>query len=142
MRLFLDTEFNGFGGELISIALVSECGRAEWYAVLRCEEPTEWVAKHVIPVLGDAKTMGHRDAAQSMGKFLRPFNRIQVIADWPEDIKHFCDLLMSSPGQSVGLPASITMVIRCGLSPVSTTPHNALEDARALARAFRKATDA
>jgi hypothetical protein len=30
MRLFLDTEFNGFGGELTSLALAAEDGR-DWH---------------------------------------------------------------------------------------------------------------
>ena len=35
MRYFLDTEFNGFAGALLSIALVPEEGE-EFYAVLEC----------------------------------------------------------------------------------------------------------
>src|SRR3546814_17164199 len=34
MRYFLDTEFNGFGGELIRLALVPEHGDQEFYALL------------------------------------------------------------------------------------------------------------
>lgn len=32
MKFYLDTEFNGFGGELISLALVSEQGH-EWIII-------------------------------------------------------------------------------------------------------------
>lgn len=42
MRLYLDTEFNGFGGSLISAALVSTGGH-EWYEVLPCSHPNAWV---------------------------------------------------------------------------------------------------
>ena len=68
MRYFLDTEFNGFGGALISLALVPEAeGAPPFYAALDCPEPTEWVAAHVLPVLGIApvsrETLGRGVAA-------------------------------------------------------------------------------
>ena len=54
MRYFLDTEFNGFGGELISIALVPEYGDQEFYAVLPLPAYLHpWVERHVIPYLGN-----------------------------------------------------------------------------------------
>ena len=34
MRYFLDTEFNGFGGALISLALVPEIGDKDFYVSL------------------------------------------------------------------------------------------------------------
>src|SRR5690349_8168775 len=34
MRYFLDTEYDGFGGKLLSIALVPEDGGEEFYAVI------------------------------------------------------------------------------------------------------------
>ncbi|MEJ5976475.1 hypothetical protein WG901_07505 [Novosphingobium sp. PS1R-30] len=52
MRYFLDAEYNGFGGELISIALVPEDeATAPFYAALVCAAPTPWVAEHVLPML-------------------------------------------------------------------------------------------
>ena len=40
MRYFLDCEFDGFGGPLISLALVPEDGSEEFYAVL--DTPRPW----------------------------------------------------------------------------------------------------
>ena len=52
LRYFLDTEFKGFGGELISIALASEDSRHDpFYEAAECPDPTPWVAQHIIPVL-------------------------------------------------------------------------------------------
>src|SRR4051794_35401530 len=52
LRIFLDAEFNGFGGDLISIALVCEDGQ-EWYEVAEIPaEPHPFVVQHVLPVLG------------------------------------------------------------------------------------------
>ena len=50
MRYFLDTEYDGFGGALLSIALVPEDGGEEFYAVIEHDGVrSEWVARHVIP---------------------------------------------------------------------------------------------
>ena len=52
MRYFLDVEFNGFGGDLISLALVPEDHTTEpFYEALPCADAVPWVAGHVIPVL-------------------------------------------------------------------------------------------
>jgi hypothetical protein len=50
MNLFLDCEFNGFGGELISMALVDGDGNY-FYEVLPCLEPINWVKENVLPML-------------------------------------------------------------------------------------------
>jgi hypothetical protein len=51
VRYFLDTEFNGFGGALLSLALVPEDGE-EFYATLACKEGlVPWVEQNVLPFL-------------------------------------------------------------------------------------------
>ena len=51
MRYFLDTEYNGVGGALLSLALVPDNGD-DFYLTLRTDEPiAEWVEQHVIPYL-------------------------------------------------------------------------------------------
>ena len=51
MRYFLDTEYNGIGGELISLALVPDDGD-EFYLTLKTTDPLlEWVERHVLPYL-------------------------------------------------------------------------------------------
>src|SRR5574343_1488800 len=50
VRMWIDTEFNEYRGELISLALVSEDGR-EWYGVRFCDAPGWWVREHVMPHL-------------------------------------------------------------------------------------------
>ena len=51
MRYFLDTEYNGTGGELISLALVPDDGE-ELYLTLAVTEPLhQWVERHVVPYL-------------------------------------------------------------------------------------------
>nr|MBP8234387.1 hypothetical protein [Rhizorhabdus sp.] len=52
MRYYLDTEFNGFGGDLLSLALVPEYGDQDYYVVIPTDAPYHpWVEKHVVPYL-------------------------------------------------------------------------------------------
>ena len=50
-NLYIDCEFNEFGGQLISMALVTGTG-FEFYEVLDCPNPGPWVKDNVIPILG------------------------------------------------------------------------------------------
>lgn len=129
MRIWLDTEFNGWRGELISMALVADDDR-EWYRSLGCEQPTPWIAAHVMPVLRARRTTRER-LQTSLWRWLRGFDRLQVIANWPEDFVHFCSVLVTGPGSRLRCPP-LTMEMVEGLEVRSAIPHNALEDARAL----------
>ncbi len=126
MRLFLDCEFNGFKGELISMALVSEVGH-EWYEVLPLESPVPWVQENVIPVLGKKPMKNGTDFIRALHGFLNQFESIHVVADWPEDIAHFCDALITAPGERINTPPLTMEIIR--VDSVSDLPHNALRDA-------------
>ena len=57
MRYYLDAEFNGFGGALISIGLAPENdSRPPFYGAFSCPDPTPCFAAHVLPVLESAPT--------------------------------------------------------------------------------------
>ena len=50
MRYFLDTEYNGFGGALLSLALVPEDGGEEFYVTMQCDAPLDpWVVTLMEP---------------------------------------------------------------------------------------------
>ena len=52
MRYFLDTEYNGFGGALLSLALVPEDGGEEFYVTLECDAPARSLGRaprHPLP---------------------------------------------------------------------------------------------
>jgi hypothetical protein len=133
MKIYIDTEFNEFRGELISMALVAEDG-AEFYEVLECENPGSWVAQNVIPVLNKA-TVPHYLFKMKLFGFLNWFDSIHLVADWPEDIKHFCEQIITGPGDMMNIP-SFTCEVRRDLSTKnSKILHNALADARALMEA-------
>src|SRR3712207_6810174 len=104
MRYFLDTEFNGFGGELISLALVPEHGDQEFYAVLKLpEEVHGWVERNVVPYLHsvpeglNGAKISRLEAASELARYLAADPDPVIVADWPEDIAHFCSLIVTSP---------------------------------------------
>jgi hypothetical protein len=142
MRYFLDTEFNGFAGELISIALVPEHGDQEYYAVL--EPPVEvhgWVQRNVMPYLHNVPQGLHHgvvsraEAAAELARYLAADREPVIVADWPEDIAHFCMLLVTGPGEIAPVGSMrFEFVSSPGFSTAvnSRVPHNALHDARAL----------
>lgn len=131
MRIWIDTEFNEFRGKLISMALVAEDG-SEFYEVVGCDNPGSWVAENVMPIL-NKNPIPIDEFWFNLAMFLHPYDSIHIIADWPEDIKHFCEALITGPGMRLDTPP-LTMEIRRDLDAVSALPHNALEDARAIMR--------
>jgi len=142
MRYFLDTEFNGFGGELISVALVPEHGDQELYLVLPLPEMLHpWVEKNVIPYL-NAIPVGfpggqttRLSAAHEIAHYLSGDAEASIVADWPDDIGYFCHLLVTEPGDMADVASLRFELLRNpGFSTAqsSKVPHNALHDARAL----------
>lgn len=130
-KIYVDTEFNGFGGQLISMALVAENG-LEFYEVLVCKKPVTWVEKNVIPHLGK-DPISIENFRIVLQTYLWGFRDIEIIADWPEDIVHFCSTLLTGPGIMLPTRSVIAMTIDRSLgSGKSKIPHNALEDARAI----------
>lgn len=139
MKIYIDTEFNGYRGQLISMALVDANGR-EWYWVGQPPDAIDpWVQEHVIPVLLTAQCDVNIlkggvlvDPQRHLEQWLKDYPRVHIIADWPDDIKHFCEFLITGPGCRIDTPP-LTMEIRRDLdSEESEVPHNALADARAI----------
>lgn len=133
MKLWIDCEYNSFQGELISMALVDENG-AFWYKSLGCENPHEWVAKNVMPVIGIEKSE-KKETQRSLRDFLCKYEKIHVIADWPEDIAYFCNFLIWGAGLRIDTPP-LTMEIRRDLDAVSDITHNALSDALSIRKKY------
>lgn len=127
--VWLDTEFNGWGGELISLALVDDHDR-QFYEAVRCDNPLPWVAENVMPVLHTrARTL--KWLQQHLHWWLSAYDSVHIVADWPDDVAYFCRALITGPGERINTPA-LTFEIRRDLDAVSAVPHNALEDAKAM----------
>lgn len=141
--LYLDTEFDGFGGELISLALYDPDG-ASFYEVVRgvIMDPTHtmasavakrlepWVLEHVIPVLGRAP-IGKSAFVAALRTYLLPRTGVRIVADWPEDLIHLFRCLYGENGWQLNFQCTAELVLSGPLH--SAIPHNALEDAKALA---------
>lgn len=140
MHYFLDTEFNEFGGDLISLALVSEDGERELYVATACDAPGAWVAENVIPIIDAPGAKPTMIAANFFGYMIRNFladerAMPQIVADWPDDIRYFCQALITGPGEMVNIPALSFHLRRVDAYPTAlegAVQHNALWDARAL----------
>ncbi len=140
MKLYLDCEFTDFEGELISSGIVSQEGQ-EFYEVIEYPEPSEWVKENVVPIL--LKTPMPRIKVQKrLQDYLMQFHEIEVIADWPEDISFFCNLLIIGGGVRINTPPLTMQVIREINSDASRLQHNALADARAIKESYMKLSEA
>jgi hypothetical protein len=142
MRYFLDCEYNGFGGALLSLALVPEDGGEELYLRFNCPDPIHpWVERNVLPYIDHVPeavklpVMDREQSANAMAMYLGDDHQPEILADWPTDIELLCGLLSFAPGQMVPLPDTRFRLLNTGtFSPAenSAVPHNALHDARAL----------
>ena len=141
MRYFLDTEYNGWGGQLLSLALVPDHGE-ELYLTLDWDGALEeWVERNVAPYLDSvpqaliSPRTSRADAARAIAHYLAGDADPLIVADWPEDIAYFSALLVTGPGVMAEVPRlRFEFAALSGFSTAanSRVPHNALHDARAL----------
>ncbi len=165
-RWYLDTEFleDGVTIDLISIALVSEDGRTEYYAGngecnMALVMQDEWLSKHVLPHLSDFSMSSDqafwKPRAQIALEVLELFGSGRGLPAWvpPEiwadhasyDWVAFCQLF----GRMIDLPTGMPMFCMDLMQDLKqrgikrselpkqdpATEHSALEDARWLRRA-------
>lgn len=146
MLYCLDCEFNGFGGELISLALSGEAGElylCRPHAELEGLDLHPWVEEHVLAILEvhDARpvVLPLAEFGRAIQTFLENDPEPCVIADWPEDLMHLMQCLIISPGQMVRIPDLSLKLMQISAWPTDihdAVQHNALWDARALSRAL------
>lgn len=132
MRYYLDCEFNGFGGELISMALVGDRDD-EFYEIIEIDSEYEpWVAENVVPHL-DKPAVFADEFRQKLFDFLRSGDEppVEIFCDWPADVLYLMHTLMGQEhSETVMIPMRIAIV---DLDEVkSVIPHHALWDARAI----------
>jgi hypothetical protein len=135
MNMYLDTEFDGHSGPLISLAIAADDG-SHWYGIFdaTCADP--WVAKHVAPLLyamrptisGDIETL-----RVSLREYLFSRANSTIWADWPADFKHLMDLMCGGAyDASFVIPCTMRLIVTPDGEPRPEHPHNALSDAIAL----------
>lgn len=152
MRLFIDTEFNSYKGNLLSMALVAEDPLHEWYHEFPLGTDVSWVGwvkDNVVPLMDtfkehQPKEMRERIIAsgqKNLESWLKRFGTIHIVADWPEDIHHFCQFLITGPGTRIDTPPLTMEVLRDLDTVESEVPHHALHDARAIRDSFKIKVD-
>lgn len=139
MRLFLDSEFNGFQGSLISMALVPEDKtKPEFYKELHIKEQLHpWVRDNVVPHL-ILSPVGYGEFQNALANYLWNVGECNIIADWPDDIRYFCEALITGPGNMITLMHKIKFELDLSIEYESLVPHNALHDARAIRDVYMK----
>ncbi len=135
MNLYLDSEFDGHGGSLISLALAGDDG-SRWYGVFAEYAAFDWVIENVIPHLYGMKPTvdGAPELLRfSLAEYLRGRGGCTIWADWPDDFAHLMRL-MSGPfySDSFMIPCTMQLIVTPDGEPKPEIPHNALSDAIAL----------
>ena len=135
----IDTEFNGFFGGLISMALVDLYTNDEFYEVRTTssnvlgDDLDCWVVENVLPYLGK-EPIGDHSFKKELQIFLlkdQP-EEIHIYADWPDDIRLFCEWVITGPGTCFSLPDVHFHFLNEASSNSSEVLHNALTDARSI----------
>lgn len=134
MAIFLDTEFSGFHGQLISLALVSSDTGKHFYGVLPLPADMHpWVRENVIPVL-DQESEPEEVFRARLIQFLRNHPGEPIYADWPEDLAHLMNYICGPNGMRPSLHELTMYLIDTDAEVAPEIPHNALSDAQALMR--------
>jgi len=129
---FIDCEFNGGHGELISMAIVSQDGQRVFYEVVEHKQPTvPWVVDNVMPIL-DKPPVAMSVFKERLKKFLDAFPKLTLIADHAADLFYFTQTIVGAEGwMMVDYPLELRVDPEISAKK-STRKHNALEDAKAL----------
>lgn len=134
MNYTIDTEFDGFNGPLVSLALVREDGEARYW-VLPHDITCDWCKVNMQPFIFEGpyeKVASEADLSREIHRFLKKDDDINLYADWPDDFKYFCDVMVFGPGKCRGLTAFKMHFDRKYGSYSSKVPHNAYYDALAI----------
>lgn len=150
MIFYIDTEFNGFGGDLLTLALVSEDLSVPPLYLARNDlqmliiEP--WVKENVLPIIDLIGSSPTYTKISYFGKYIlqylqhnAPDGEITIVADWPDDLRYLMMTLITGPGMMVNIKQLDMCLRRCEPWPtklLGQTQHNALCDARALRALF------
>lgn len=132
MRFFVDCEFDEGSNQLISLAIVSEDGKHEFYEVLRWTPPLEpWVVENVLPIL-QKEPLGLAEFQDKLKTFCSKFAGMHIIVNHPNDVIFFCIGIRQVAGEWIMIQP-LTFEVDDGLSSKKATVlHNALSDTRAM----------
>ena len=141
-RHYVDFEFDGHGGPVLSVGIVSD-HKDGMHATTRAMAEDAWVVENVIPLMQMHAAPHHFDVEEhDLGKLLRHYlgddDCPTIVADSPVDIWRFCQCLSTSStggGASAEYPMMQFEVRNIDCYPTElpgAIQHNAWWDAAAL----------
>lgn len=147
-RIFVDFEFNSYKGEVMSVGLVNSMGVALYNIFPKPQAPiNDWVDQNVVPQMESGTPNGIRPLrldAERFQEVLQAYlqkeeGEIEIVADWPDDVKYFSELLITGPGRMISIPGIVFRVVRVDaytdVRPLEgAVQHHALWDALQLRR--------
>jgi hypothetical protein len=113
----------------------------EFYGYVPCYDPIEWVRDNILTVVSaggvePVRMKSVADFSAWIATFLRDDPMPIIVADWPDDIRYFCESLITGPGEMIPTASQLQFVVeRIDAYPTKlpgAVQHNALWDARAL----------
>ncbi|AXQ69382.1 Rnase H [Caulobacter phage CcrBL9] len=147
MRYYLDCEFDGHGGPLISLALYRKDGRHLYLVRDDAEFMIQdlWVRQNVFPILRSVPSNIGIDVVPigEFGQKIAEFFQDEtpyIVCDWPMDASLFSQTLMIRPDRMATLPNYVVQVFRIdayeGTPFKNAVRHNAAWDAIVLCDAI------
>ena len=139
--LYIDTEFNGFGGSLITLALANptKTGK-DFYG--RLPDPPKWdkwVAENVVPNL-DIEPESPVMFRHRLRIYLQARQPVAIYADYPGDFWHLTNQMLG-PSFDEYWSVDCAFVMLNHSDPKPVVAHNALSDAIALMEWHKLALD-
>ena len=112
--------------------------RAEFYKELIVTDQLDpWVRENVVPHLV-LPPISRSDFQVALADYLWDVGPCVIVADWPDDIRYFCESLITGPGMMINLYHSIQFELDLTIQYESVVPHNALHDARGIRKTYMK----
>ena len=125
----------------MTLALVREDGESLYNIYDFKEKLDPWVKENVLPwILMDKSGVRtfcrtRLEGANNIAKFLKGDPCPYIITDWPDDVKYFCQAIITGPGVMASIPRVVFDVVRVDAYPTTlpgAVQHNAWWDAMAL----------
>lgn len=100
MRHYVDFEFDGHGGPILSLGIVSD-HKDGMHVTTHAKASDSWVIENVLPIMHEHKAPHSFDVDENdLGKLIRHYlgddNCPVIVADSPVDIWRFCQCLSTS----------------------------------------------
>ena len=148
MRYYVDCEFDGHNGPLLSLAMVREDGESIHIRV-DIEPMDMWVRQNVLPLMGKheadySRSIYPNEVGGSIRWFIGADKLPVIVTDSPVDVGRFCRALSTGPDgewASADYPRMTFEVHNVDCYPTSlegAVQHNAWWDAMALREALRR----